>query len=69
MSMLSMAGYALGVEMFRIAYQQAGMLGFACLSLAFSWPMCKWRAHRALGDAGARAAGGNKQAELAGQGS
>ena len=44
MSMLSMAGYALGVEMFRIAYQQAGMLGFACLSLAFSWPMCKWRA-------------------------
>lgn len=36
MSMLSMAGYALGVELFRIAYQQAGMLGFACLSLAFS---------------------------------
>lgn len=33
MSMLSMAGYALGIELFRLAYMAAGMAGFAGCAL------------------------------------
>jgi DHA1 family multidrug/chloramphenicol efflux transport protein-like MFS transporter len=29
MSMLSMAGYALGIELFRLAYMAGGIAGFA----------------------------------------
>ncbi|WP_082133769.1 MFS transporter [Vogesella sp. EB] len=36
MSMLSMAGYALGIELFRHAYIAGGMIGFALMSLLTS---------------------------------
>ncbi|OHX14139.1 multidrug transporter MdfA [Chromobacterium sphagni] len=36
MSMLSMAGYALGIELFRQVYQAAGLAGYAVVALSFS---------------------------------
>ncbi|WP_434629708.1 MFS transporter [Chromobacterium sp. CV08] len=36
MSMLAMAGYAVGIELFRQVYQAGGLAGFAVLALCFS---------------------------------
>jgi hypothetical protein len=58
MSMLSMAGYALGIELFRLAYMAGGMAGFASLLGIDCRAVCAAGApYRAAGHGRARRAG------------
>ncbi|MGD1826791.1 putative arabinose efflux permease AraJ, MFS family [Chromobacterium violaceum] len=68
MSMISMAGYAVGIELFRQVYQATGLAGFAVLALCFSLAYVLL-GRKMVGIAMAeRAAPAEQQGELAGQG-
>lgn len=68
MSMLSMAGYAVGIELFRQVYQAYGLAGFAVLALCFSL-IYVMLGRKMVGMAMAeRAAPAAPQGELASQG-
>jgi DHA1 family multidrug/chloramphenicol efflux transport protein-like MFS transporter len=69
MSMLSMAGYALGIELFRLAYMAGGMSGFAACSVLTAILFVLLAPHRAAGHGRARRAGRLPAAGAAGQNS